>query len=152
MCVRDDFCKRRMLLITKPFARGYPKESLSKPEEYPPFLVSDIISSENIIRMLITVILSWWALLEVGRWKRMIIWMMRPNLIWTYCLFLLPRLHSRFIFLKFMTPIRINLLIIIALIRWCTSAKWKCELLKVSVLSPTFRHACTYLWASTVIL
>lgn len=39
----------------------------------------------------------------------------------TYCLLFLPRFHGRFVFFKFVTPVRVNFLIVIAFVRWCTS-------------------------------
>lgn len=39
----------------------------------------------------------------------------------TYCLLFLPRLHGRFVFFKLVTPVRVNFLIVIAFVRWCTS-------------------------------
>jgi arginine exporter protein ArgO len=39
----------------------------------------------------------------------------------TYCLFLLPRLHGRFVFLKLVTPVGVNFLIVIAFVWWSTS-------------------------------
>lgn len=39
----------------------------------------------------------------------------------TYCLLLLPRLHCRFVFLKLVTPVGVNFLIVIAFVRCSTS-------------------------------
>lgn len=45
------------------------------------------------------------------------------HIIITYSLLLLPRLHGRFVFLEFVTPVGVNFLIVIAFVRWRTSGK-----------------------------
>jgi hypothetical protein len=39
----------------------------------------------------------------------------------TYRLLLFPHLHSRFVFLELVTPVRVNFLIVIAFVRCCAS-------------------------------
>lgn len=41
----------------------------------------------------------------------------------TYCLFLLPGLHGRFVLLELVAPVGVDFLIVIALVRWSASKR-----------------------------